>query len=154
MIDDQDFYAEVSVTDFPERYYDLCKRYSRYVATPYQCSKSTVIEILSEIDKNPIWDSRDKSFNFNYVLREGTLHQGFVIQRETTIEYWFWLEGDTSHIGDNYAVIAHEAAILGNKKISETPYPRPIFQNLDDLRIIINECFRLADILRTILIYI
>jgi hypothetical protein len=151
MMIEQDFYKAIGVTDFLERYYSLCKRYSQYVSSPCQYSKRDVVEILSEMGRTPSWDARDKSYSFDRDIQQGKLHIGFVIQGRTTLEFWFWLEGPNDPVGENFAVIAHTATKFAGKKIPDPPYPRPLFHNLNELRLILAECFKLADMLLAIM---
>jgi hypothetical protein len=144
-MDECGFYAALRETDFSERYYALCNRYPIRDIPLFPLSAGTVAKLLVEIGRTAKRDSRDRSYNCEYTLQRGSCHFGFVIQNKAIVEFWFWLEASGRRIGSNYAVLACESAKLKRATVPEPPYPRPEFHSLEELRLILTECFDLAD---------
>ncbi len=149
-MNDRQFYTAVGSSEFSERYYTLCRRFPARAIPPCTFGKGTMAELLSQLGRTTQCDARDNSYNYSRGVKRGTLHVGFVVQKQAVLEFWFWIELPDRRLGSNYAVIAYESAKLMGRLLPQPPYPRPEFHSLDELRCILTECFDLADQLTSV----
>jgi len=150
-MDERTFYAAIGRTNFPERYYDLCSRFPVRDAPLYPLKSGEVKELLSALGQVARRDRRDNSYSSEHPIGRAMCHVGFVIQRSAMVEFWFWLEEGDRRIGSNFAVLAHQAVQTRSEPPARTVYPRPEFHSEDELRVILAECFNLANELVAIL---
>jgi hypothetical protein len=150
-MNDREFYTAVSASDFSDRYYALCRQFPVRDISPCLLSNDTISTVLSALGRTTHRDARDNSYGYDQVYKHGKLHVGFIIQKQTMLEYWFWVDQNDQRTGSNYAVIAYEAAKLAGKATPQPPYPRPEFHSVDELQLILAELFDLADELLAIL---
>lgn len=144
----QQFLEAVAATDFAARYYALCARFPGIGYHPVACTKKDVTRILAEIGRPPRWDGRDRSYSFPMASDEWTGGAGFVLQRRTTVEFWFVVRRGDECVGSHYSSIAHSATeLVDPSKIPTPPYPRPKYTSQEDLKEILSACFALSDLL-------
>lgn len=146
-MNEQDFYLAVSDTEFCSRYYALCERFPIHDLVTPPISHATLAHSLSDLGRVMHYDKRDNSYSSEELVNNGTRHIGFVIQRTSIIEFWYWLDMDEERFGSNFAVIAHEATMQSGRAILKDPYPRPVLHDAQDLKLVLTECFDLADLL-------
>jgi hypothetical protein len=148
----KEFCALVAQTDFVSRYYELCRHHP--LIDPYRsfsCPKKEIFQILTEIGQTPQWDVRDKSYSFDFTFGEWSVYRGFVLQR-TTMEFAFSAQRGKERVGSNYAVIARAAVeLIEPEKIPNPPFPRPVCYSHDELCEVLRECFKLSDLLCSVL---
>jgi hypothetical protein len=149
-MNEQDFYIRVGATEFSERYYALCRRYSVRDVPLCQLSNGIVVDLLSQLGRKVHRDPRDNSFQRDQNIKGGVIHSGFVIQKHSMVEFWFWLDQIGHRIGSNFSVIAYESAKWSGKLMPSPPYPKPEFHSENELRAILSDCFNLADDLSSI----
>ena len=146
----QEFYKAVGMTDFCNRYYALCNRFSVVDVSIFQVSQDTISNLLSLLGKTAQRDARDNSYSFDVQLNHAIRHLGFTIQKNAIVEFWWWVERIEERFGNNFAGIAFEATKLAGNQIPQPPYPRPEFHDQRELHFIVTECFQLADILDSV----
>jgi hypothetical protein len=146
-----DLYSAIAKSSFVDRYYALCRRFPIRDLPLCHISNGHVKEMLSELGLHAQRDARDNSFTCDRILKLATAHYGFVIQKQATVEFWFWLQQHDRRLGSNFAVIAFEAAKLAGSPLPDPQYPRPEFYSVDELRQILTECFDLTNTLVSLL---
>lgn len=150
MLTEGDFYAVVASIGFAKRYYGLCSRFPLRGVPGCKCTKADVTRILAGIGRTSGWCSKDNSYSADVKLGAEVIHIGFVIQKQSMVEFWLWVEQGKQPLGSNYAVIAFEATKALKGAIPSPPYPRPLFYTLDELREILTELFGIADAMLTL----
>ena len=145
MLTEDGFYSVVASTDFVRRYYGLCSRFPLRGTSDCKCTTADVMQILAGMQRTAGWCSNDRSYRTDVTLGTGVIHMGFVIQKRSMVEFWFWVQQAGQRLGSNFAVIAFEATKASKRTIPSPPYPCPLFYTLDDLQEVLAELFGLAD---------
>ncbi len=97
------------------------------------------------LGREPSAAERGRAFEFRGVVHGVDTLQGFILQSGAIVEFWCSVHHASGKIGDTLAVLAR--AVLLHLRVPERtpPYPRPTYTSLDELEIVLKDCFLLAD---------
>jgi len=127
----EDLLRTLLTIGFPEKYWELCERYSSAATSSYAGQKAEVLALFRALEVEPRYDARDRSYELP-AEKIGELEwtATFAKQR-TSQEFLISGVGPNVRVGSNFAVLAYEAKRLASPTFSRSPfsgpppYPRP-----------------------------
>jgi hypothetical protein len=146
------FVDALAATDFAARYYHLCTRFPQRQGDPGRCTKKDVLALLAELGRVPTQEGKGKAFEFEHPAGNWKTFFGFILQGRELVEFWCSFEKDGEKVGGNFTVLAREVGQMNGLPLPEPPYPRPIFRSVVELRDILAELFKLADLIAPVVV--
>jgi hypothetical protein len=131
--------------DFHTRYYDLCDRYPLRAPVRFPRRAKDVMAILGRLARSPSAAERGRAFEFRGAVHGVETRQGFILQSGDIVEFWCSVHQPSAKVGDTLAVLARAVTLHLRLPDRKPPYSRPTYTSLDELEVVLTDCFALGD---------